>query len=281
MLNWVSVWAGVILAALPTVREPFLNAQKVHVPAPDEIIHGLLSDEMPRRIAALKALGVSEALRRGPQKPGWTDMTKVSDVRLIFTNLDEDRELEALVITAQQSYASAGVFDKQQGQWFRVALLGCWCKYENDPLTRFLELAHLVDPEREDLIVRDSLGGTGVYWRDAVIYRMKGGELREVLRIREEDRNCNTWRPGETATYCEDVRSSMTFPHEDVPRHIVVVTVKGRIPIPPPIVEARPPFGNIMENPKPVGCKGYAWNEASFRFIEDRLTTSIYCPPAN
>ena len=280
MLKRTSLLAGVVLAALPTVKEPLLNREKVPVPAPDEIVRGLLSADISQRMAALKAMGVSEELQRGPRGPGWVDMTKVSDVRLVSTNLDEDPELEAIVITTQQSYASAGIFDEQQGQWFRIALLGCWCKYENDPLSRFLELAHLVDQGREDLIVRDSLGGTGIYWREAVVYRMRGGELHEVLRIREENRECNTQRPGKPATYCEDTRNFMSFPHEYVPRRIVVSTVKGKIPIPSAINETHPPLGDILIQPASVGCKGYAWNESGFQFVEDKSTTSLYCPGA-
>jgi hypothetical protein len=267
-----------LAAAVQTVREPLYESEKTPVRAPEEIVHGLLSVDFSSRVAALKDLGVSEQLHRGPQEPAGDDLTKVSDVRLVYTNLDEGPELEAIVTTTQQSYAVAGIFRRNGDNWFRVAVLGCWCKYENDPLSRFLELAHLVDTGWEDLIVQDSLGGTGIYWRDAVVYRMKAGALREVLRVREEDRWCNTQFPGKRATYCEDTRSFLSFPHESFPRRVVVSTVKGRIPIPPWVGDTYHPLGDILEGPTPVGCKGYAWDELRFKFIENKETTALYCP---
>ncbi len=258
--------------------EPLLNPEKHLVSEPAELVRQLLSAEMSQRIAALEILGVPETLGK-PPPPGWEDFTKVVDARVVYANLDEDPELEAIVVFAQGPYAWAAVLDREDDRWYRVALLNCWCKYEADPLARFIELRTLVDPGRRDLIVRDSLGGTGVYWRDAIMYRMKTGSLHEVLRIHEEKRNCDPTAPPERRG-CSVTRASVSFLQQAASRRVVVSTVQGQLPVPPPQrgePPVYPPPGDDLRAVIPVGCQGYAWDASRFRFAEDPRTTSIYC----
>jgi len=249
--------------------------------SPTEIVRGLMSIDINERIKALTEIGVSENLRQKPPGPMYTDFTKVDGLRLIYAQLDDDPALEAIVTFSQESYDHAAVYRRAASKWRQVALLECWCKYERDPLAQFLELRRLVDPKHEDLIVRESSGGTGVYWRDALFYRMSHGVLQEILQIPEERRNCNPVAPDGSEAYCEATRSTIYYP-QWTPRQqtIVVTTAKGREPMPSPHADFYPPPAYNLTRATPVACQAYVWNQSKFRFIEDAKTTSIYCPSA-
>jgi hypothetical protein len=278
--------AAAIMMLCPATRslaqtEPLVDATRKLEPDPVEICRGLLSDSIDERIAALTAVGVAENLRQNPPGPSYEDLTAVRDVTLIHVRLDDNPDPEVVLTFGQGTYAQGAVFRREGAQWFRVALLNCWCKYERDPLARFLEVRQLVDPRHDDLIVRDSLGGTGVYWRDAVFYRMDNGGLREILRVPEERRNCNTQKPNQRATYCDVTLSRIFYPNWSPQQQaIVVTTVKGRENIPAPRGDFYPSLAGNLINSVPTGCEAFLWNEIGFRFGADATATATYCKPA-
>lgn len=257
-------------------REPLTSPARVPEREPTEIVRALLSPDIQVRIEVLKEIGVPEVFRQVPPGPDYTDETKLNQVRLAFVNLDGDPTLEAIVTFDQQFHREwAAVLKQVKGGWLRIGLLHCWCKYERDPLTGFFEMRSLVDPNRYDLIVRDSLGGTGVYWRDTVIYRMKDNALHEVLRVREEYRECHL-----TPGWCDDTRSDLSFTSEQSSKTIIVSTVKGRIPLPRPEranSDSYPPLGDRLWHPVPQACQAYSWSASMFLFVPDKHKTLLYC----
>lgn len=266
------------VAICQTLTEPLMDVRRPPAPDPIEIVHNLQSIDIDRRIEALREVGVDERLRTKPPGPLYTDFTKVDGVRLIYASLDDGPALDAIVIFKQGPYDQGVIFRRESENWHRVALFNCWCKYERDPLAQFIELRRLVDLKHDDLIVRDSLGGTGVYWRDAVFYRMQNGTPREVLRVREEESNCNTQMAHQSPTYCEALRSTIFYPGW-MPNQqaIVVTTVKGREPVPPHQGDFYPPLAGNLVTSVPAGCKAYIWKESAFHFVEDAETTALYC----
>ncbi|HEV2232272.1 MAG TPA: hypothetical protein VGV68_02570 [Terriglobia bacterium] len=258
--------------------EPLVDAISQIGRDPTEIVRGLLSNDINERIKALSEIGVSENLRQKPPGPQYEDFTKVDDVRLTWARLDEDPLLEAIITFNQGPYDHAAVYRRAGRKWRRVALLECWCKYERDPLAQFLELRRLVEPKYETLIVRESSGGTGVYWRNALFYRMSDGVLQEILQIPEERRNCNAVAADGSEAYCEATRSTIFYP-QWTPRQqtIVVTTSKGREPMPSPLENFYPPPAYNLTRSTSIACQAYIWNQSKFRFIEDAKSTSIYC----
>lgn len=255
-------------------REPLLDQERRAVAKPVEIVDELLSDNIERRIAVLESIGMPESLRRPPRKPGWVDTTRVKDVRLLIADLDEDAELEAIITFLQEAYATAIVLDGKAGQWYAVARLTCWCKYEPYGLETFIELRHLVDPVQQELIIRDSLGGTGVYWRDLIIYRMRNGTLHEVLRIPEKRRQCSPTVPADVRT-CLVTRADISYLRGAASRTVVVATFKGEMP-----VLAATQNRNWRPYLTEEQCESFVWEESEFRFVVDSEATSRYCEEA-
>lgn len=251
------------------------------VPEPSALLRDVTAQDAATRLRALGAVGVPGEFRK--MSPGENpEMTRVTQAQLLFANLDADPDLEAIIVLQQLNYAWAAVFDRRVKAWQRVAFFGCWCKYEHDPLARFLELRSLVEPGRNEIIVRDSLGGTGSYWRDVVVCRMIGGAPREILRIPEERRECDPTGPRKRS--CSEERAVMSSVWDPHLQAVIVLRERGEVPIPAPVPETRPgppqwypPLGDVLHNPKLAYCRAYSWNAHSQIFAPDQSASRIYC----
>ncbi len=204
----------------------------------------------------------------GPEDPGAAAASFTADgageVRMVRANLDEDREDEAIVIASWKGALQppvALVFDRRNGVWYRVAEFHGGRHWMEEGSARFLEVRFTVSPDRQDLIVRETNGGTGILGTHLSVHRMRNGKLHEVYSSVESEES----RADEKQ---ETVVEAATFDFQ-----------------PPRIIERRK---EIREQDFPVSakppaqidtCGVFQWSESAFRFVPDPAATRRVCLP--
>lgn len=181
-----------------------------------------------------------------------------SEVRTIRANLDDDPEQEAIVVASGKGALQpplAIVFDRQDGGWRRVAEFDGGRHWMNKGTERFLRIRSTVSKDRQDLIVRDANGGTGIFGTYLTVHRMRNGKLHEVFSAVESEES----RPDHKQ---ETVLDAATFDFQ-----------------PPRIVERRreirePDLPSSASPPRQIDtCGVFQWSEQEFRFMPDPTAT--------
>jgi hypothetical protein len=105
---------------------------------------------------------------------------RIEDVSLRWTNLDDDPELEAILITkAKQEWAHfAAIFDKRK-QW---VLAGSFLCRRNCRLANFITTHKLTDDSPDLLVVHQDEGGSDGWILTHEAFHLRKGELWPVLR---------------------------------------------------------------------------------------------------
>ncbi len=198
--------------ALPTFGEEvgYLGVRREHVawPAPESLVAQLRSGDSQVRLKALLLIGVTEEqahhvvwAQTSPTKVIGQKVATPDQVQLTYAALGSDAGQQAIIAVqdteGQMTYAAVGV--AAPDGWQRAAAFECWCKYEmysgRDALGEFVQLRPAPQrspetPQRYELVIRASGGGTGIYTRYEDHFRLFHGEPRRVLSFVSESRSC-------------------------------------------------------------------------------------------
>jgi hypothetical protein len=215
---------------------------------PNTIFHNLLSPSEHGRQLALQQLSVGATEFEG-------HAPEVTDARLIWTNLDKNHELEAVVMYTDSRRAThAFVFAKQQNEWWQIGNFHYRWHWNSESAEHFVEFREIVWPGRKDLIVREASGGTDVVQTELRIYRMYGGLLYRVFTILEE-KDVNAYLESNRLSYYD---SDAAEPPSIVVRHVKIAH-----------------HADDAEGPADVAtCSGYAWDAGKFAFLPSKTIRS-------
>ena len=168
----------------------------------------LRSTDAKVRLEALARLGLDDQhahrdvwSQSSPSNVTGTKVIAPDQVRLTYAPLGEAATMEAILAIEidqlQEMYVV--VMEPSTGGWQRVAQADCWCKYDmasaSDALSSFVQLAPapgggLDSPHPFELVVHASGGGSGLYMQTEARFRMRGGELREMLSFTSRRLSC-------------------------------------------------------------------------------------------
>ncbi len=189
-------------------------------PLPETITRDLRSPDDRVRLGALDLVGLTDKQAHsatwGRTSPATVTGRKVvspDQVTLTYASLGADATQYAILAVflyeSQLTFAAVAA-PTPQGGWRRIATFDCWCKYEmvlaKDVLSEFvsLQLAPVwtsPGPQRFELVLRASGGGTGIYVMNEAHFRVFNGELRRVMDFVSRSRSCvQTGPPPRTCT---------------------------------------------------------------------------------
>lgn len=168
------------------------NFDQIHEawPAPEKLVAELRSADDATRRNALRLLGVPEPTSTKHE------IEQPDGIELRYATLEEGDDQQAIIaVSIDLAYVYAAVAVQSQKGWQRIATFSCWCKYEKgDLLAGFVHVEYGVKGF-DELVVRGSSGGTGLYDRGEEHFRVHGGELREILSFAGYHRNCDPQPP--------------------------------------------------------------------------------------
>lgn len=172
--------------------------------APESIVRDLQSSSEETRLKAFRELGLTDGQVRvtATQEPG--PRVAIPDrVQLNYAAIGVDRTRQAIVAIqlSKLQMTFAALATPSGDGWRRIATFSCWCRYEmtggGDALAEFVQLSPAPTagepqtPQRYELVVRGSGGGTGRYVQNEVRFRLRGDELRLVMSFVSRDRSCD------------------------------------------------------------------------------------------
>jgi hypothetical protein len=233
-------------------------------PVPESLVADLRSLDDQVRFNALVMLGVpSEAAKnRTPD-----------EVELRYASLGTTDEMQAIVAVMTSGNTVYGAVAARKGhEWQRIAHFSCWCKYERgDLLGNFVQ----IEPApfaRSELVVHASGGGTGVYAREEVRFRLFRGELRAVLSFVTRFKECPPGHP------CE-LTLRWFYPEVwEKTQGGVLVETHASIPLKAPDMELEIPELQLR-SAQAFTCREYKWNENKFLY-EAFSTAQNPCNPS-
>ncbi len=247
-------------------------------PEPETVVQHLRSPDPQTRQAALLLFGLPE---NELQQRVWSQTSPSHDAgkgiilpdqaQLKYAAVGENFTQQAIVAIQAGQMAYAAVAVPTHKAWERIAVFSCWCKYElngdEDTLSDFVHLAPapsrgLTTPERYELVIRASGGGSGIYVKDEAHYRVVNNTVRRVMGFVSERRNCPMADP------CTiEKRWFTTTANLKGEFRSILVTAKGRFP--QTVGSFGPDFRiRDLENRHlgPTTCRVYEWDDKAFRY---------------
>lgn len=259
-------------------------------PTPEVLVSRLRSSDDQVRLSALRQLGLTDKeVYHSIWSEGWPSkvvgqkVVTPDDIRLMYAALGMDSTQQAVIALldaeGQMTYAAVGV-PAAKG-WKRVAVFKCWCKYEmysgQDTIGEFVQLnpapqSSPTSPQHFELVLRASGGGTGVYSQNEAHFRIRDGQLVEVLSFVSRYRNeC------ETKTSCVHLEARWFYPSavRDHPGG-TLVTAQGNFNL----TSAQSVDWHIraLQNRhlQSMRCESLQWKESAFQYMTFGKETA--CP---
>ncbi|MGB2623280.1 MAG: hypothetical protein WA857_11825 [Candidatus Acidiferrum sp.] len=268
---------------------------RISWPAPELIVENLRSKNPQVRLEALRLLGVEEeqahdALwsQTSPSKTTGETVVTPDQIELTYAALGDDMTQQALIalqLSKKQLTFAAIATPKAKG-WERVAVFYCWCKYEmyrgRNSLAEFVQLRPVPGgaaetPERFELVLRASGGGTGIYTQNEAHFRIHNGRIDRLIDFVSRSRSCDPTGP--MPQRCTIERRWLYPTTTTTGAAWVLVTGRGEYQTE---VSLSPQMDlNTLETRylSRFSCRTYIWDENSFNYV--RLTNSKPCfvPP--
>lgn len=264
----------------------YIEVTHEHVPwpTPESLVAQLRSVDSATRLQALRLLGLTDTQAH---RPVWSQSSPATvtghvvivpdQIQLAYAALNTDSAQQAVVSVQveQMDYVAVGVVTMKG--WKRVAVSSCWCKYEmhagENSLEQFVQLVPVYDnsfaqPQRYELVLRASGGGTGIYVQDEAHFRYLDGKLRRVLAFSSRKRSCPPM-----AECTEEKRSfHPTLVHGRAGG--VLVESRSRYPA-ESISEIEAAAGLKLSGIGNATCRVYEWNKQNLSYT--RSGTSLPC----
>ena len=185
-----------------------VSRERVAWPTPESLVAQLRSPIDQVRLKALLLMGLTEEqahhavwAQAWPTRVIGQEVATPDRVQLTYAALGNDAAQQAIIAAqdsgGQMTYAAVGVASPKG--WVRVAAFNCWCKYEmysgQDALGEFVQLRPAPQrspetPQRSELVLKASGGGTGIYTQNEAHFRLHDGEVLRVLSFVSEFRSC-------------------------------------------------------------------------------------------
>ena len=200
--------------------------------SPESVVRDLRSADVGTRAKALRLFGYPEAEMQ--------DVPKPDQIELRYAAIGDDATLQAIAAITVGAMAYAAVAVPEKDRWERIGTFFCWCKYEEDPLHEFVDvrLAGFSNRFWSELVLHPSGGGTGVYGKDEVHFRVHDGALRKVISFEGFLRTC----PPSPCTVAARSFSGNT------------------------LVESREQFEADRPPARNATCIPYEWDDKTFRY---------------
>ena len=180
-----------------------VTEERVSWPAPETIVHDLLSSDDETRLKALRLLGLADQEAHTTEWSGGQS-SKVAvatpdRVQLTYAALGRDNTRQAVLAISSDQMMYAAVATPNSNGWTRIAVFGCWCKYDIGDLSEFVQVRPSIPDaeesfriqERFELVMHGSGGGSGIYVQNEAHFRVDGGKLRRVLSFVSRTVECN------------------------------------------------------------------------------------------
>jgi hypothetical protein len=277
---------------VPIEESGYLGIRHDHVqwPTPELLVNDLRSKDDEVRLQALRLLGFAEQethttiwAQTSPTRVIGEAVITPDQIELEYAALGEDATQQAIlaVQSSQKQLTFAAVAVPKPHGWERVAALDCWCKYEmyqgQDALAESVQVRPAPEPspstpEHFELILRASGGGTGIYIQNEGHFRIRHGELREVMSFVSRRRSCPPPEP------CK------------IERRWFYTTAFGNV-MGGVLVEGRGSYASTnqplvdytlrdleVRMLREVTCSTYRWDQQSFRY--EPFSAANPCEPA-
>ena len=275
----------VVLTGVPVLNPAetedtgYLNLDHTHAawPSPQSLVQDLRSNDPDVRLRALRLLGfrdqeahvdiwsqTSPAMRMGQA------VVTLDRVEVIYAALGEDATQQAIVaVQAGQTMFAAVAVPTARG-WERIATSGCWCKYDmENALSEFVQLESAPEPgpqspERLELVLRASGGGTGTYTQNEGHFRVYQGEVRLVMSFVSRRRRCDPTGP--SPHWCDLEKRWLYSSSFGNVLGGVLVTVRGRFrsdKAPEALWSLKGLEDRDLGEPT---CNTYKWNARGFQY---------------
>ena len=269
-----------------------LNYERAAWTTPESVAASLRSSDDQERRKGFLLLGltdkqflVNDWSNTNPSHMVGQHVAIPDQVRLTYAALGADATLGAILAVQLSQYVYAAVAIPKQTRWTRVGLSGCWCKYEvlgdTDVLTRTVLLSPFsisgpASPQRFELGIRSSSGGTGIYVQTEVHFRVFGDRLRPILSFESRHRSCD---PTERPPGCEVAATLFYSTVTEGPYAeggVVLIESRGHW------TASDPPADGVNLLPdsesrflKPTSCKTYRWDEERFAYLLTEQLSSM------
>jgi hypothetical protein len=155
---------------------------------PEDLLSALKSEEVSVRREVFKRLflrpGVSTIYydyERDLEYPERADRA-----RLIYLNLDESSEDEALLTFVRFEHPVALILKRESCGWKLIAALGAWLRFEEYPYRDWIELPQVMAQGTHEILVHESSGDAASYVRQAHLLKLMDGSLKEIAAFEEE-----------------------------------------------------------------------------------------------
>ena len=277
-------WLALIPAwshSTPEFHEDFgalnLGTETAQWSSPEALVAQLRSSDPDRRLAAFRLLGMPEAEAHRkiwdsalPPKVVGQEVVTPDHVQLTYAALGTGPTLQAILAVQNSQMTYAAVAIPATRGWTRIALFDCWCKYEmqagEDTLDDFVHTVMArspepVSPHPSELVLRASGGGSGIYVKQEVHFRIRGGKLVPVLSFVSDRRSCPMADP------C--LLEKRWFTMTDVKGKLTSMLIEARGAFPQTTDTFDPDFAiRELQNRKlrSTTCRPYRWDARAFRY---------------
>jgi hypothetical protein len=264
----------------PAGDSGYLGIRHDHLqwPTPERLVNDLRSKDDRVRLQALRLLGFAEQethttiwAQTSPTKAIGEAVVTPDKIELEYAALGEDATQQAIlaVQTSQKQLTFAAIAVPKPHGWERIAVFDCWCKYEmyqgQDALAESVQVRPAPQPgprtpEHFELILRASGGGTGIYTQNEGHFRIRHGELREVISFVSRRRSCPPPEPCKT-----ERRWFYTTAFGNVMGGVLVEGRGSYASANPPLVDysLRDLEAGMLRE---VACSTYRWDQQSFQY---------------
>jgi hypothetical protein len=258
----------------------YLGIRHDHVqwPTPESLVIDLRSKDDKVRLQALHLVGFNEQqahttiwAQTSPTKVVGEAVVTPDKIDLEYAALGEDATQQAILsVQASQTQSIFATVAVPKGVgWERIAVFECWCKYEmylgRDALAESVQVRPAPEPsprapEHFELVLRASGGGTGIYTQNEGHFRIRHGELRDVISFVSRRRSCP---PPESCKI--ERRWFYTTAFGNVMGGVLVEGRGSYASTNRPLVDnsIRDLEGRILRE---VTCSTYKWDKQSFRY---------------
>jgi hypothetical protein len=222
------------------------------------LLENLRAKDYEIRDRALSLVGV-------PQTTEFASFDLPEETELRYADLGVDGTQQAIIGVRRHAMLYGAVAARGGSRWHRIAAFSCWCKYESgDLLAGFIRI-QAGPGVGQELVLRASGGGTGVYSEQQAHFRYHQGELHLVFAFVSRHRNCDPTEPEPHS--CEVERRWFYVNYWDSVPGAVLVESRLRLF---PETDPEPKFTSLREleltHAQEFSCKTYKWDKEKFRY---------------
>ncbi|MGC0771975.1 MAG: hypothetical protein WB543_03505 [Candidatus Acidiferrum sp.] len=246
-----------------------MNHINVPWPSPESLLENLRAKDYAIRGKALSLVGVPQTTEAASSEPP-------QDTELRYADLGRDGTQQAVIGVRRDAMLYGAVAVQVGSRWHRIAAFSCWCKYESgDLLAGFIQIQPGPDGG-EELVLRASGGGTGVYSQEQAHFRYRRGVLLLVFAFVSRHRECD---PTKLGPYSCEVQRRWFYVHYwgTVAGAVLVESRLTLFPDADPEAELSSVPELELAHARKFSCRTYEWDKEKFHY--EPFVAPNTCPP--